>query len=178
MTQELGETIKSNVPAVNVPKRGLEEGVENEDVMIPRASLLQSLSPEIIEDTHKHLNLKVGQIINSLTKEVLPDTFIPIIRFVTWVRFNPRNKEDKNFDPTYDAGATIWRSNDPHDERVLREGKFGPNGEKPLATKFVNFLCYFPGVEMPIVISFSKTSFKAGKQLTIFDKCWRGDILS
>ena len=143
-------------------RKGFEEPMQKEDFIIPRAKLLQALSPEVIEDGGK---FRPGMIINSLTKEVLPAEFIPVFKFTNWIRFNPRNTKDANYDPAYAPGELIWRETNPEDPRVVEFGKFGPNGEPPMATKFLNFFCYFPGVNMPIVVSFSKTSFKAGKQL-------------
>jgi hypothetical protein len=72
----------------------------------------------------------------------------------------------------------IWNTNNPHDPRVEEYGKFGPNGEPPLATKFLNFFSLFPGSKMPIVVSFSKTSFKAGRQLMTIAQLTGGDMFS
>ncbi|OQA55922.1 MAG: hypothetical protein BWY42_01257 [Candidatus Omnitrophica bacterium ADurb.Bin277] len=152
--------------------RGFEEPTAKEDLIIPRAKLFQGLPSEY----DKYPDAKPGQILNSITKELLPSEFIPIFKFTNWVRFNPRNKEDRGFDPNAAPGAVIWRTNDPHDPRVEAEGKFGPNGEPPLATKFLNFFSVFPGCPMPVVVSFSKTSFKAGKQLLSIAQFSGGDM--
>lgn len=154
-------------------QRGLESGVEQEDLIIPRAKLMQALSPELAELP----NLKTNCIINSLTKELLPETFIPIFMFKNYIKFNPRKKDDLGFDTNYEPGALIWRTNDPLDPRV-KETKFGDNGELPTATTFINFFSYFPGVPMPIIISFSKTSYKVGKQLLSLAKFSGGDLFS
>lgn len=143
-------------------RKGFEEPIAKEDLIIPRAKLLQALSPEVVEDGKK---FQPGMIINSLTKEILPQEFVPIFKFTNWVRFNPRNSKDENFDPAFGSGDVIWRETDPLDPKVVEFGKFGPNGEPPIATKFLNFFCYFPGVNMPLILSFSKTSFNAGKRL-------------
>lgn len=155
------------VPASKAP-RGFEEPTEREDLIIPRAKLLQALSPEVVareKDPVAGVDLLAGMIINSLTKQSLPNEFVPVFKFTNWIRFNPRNSKDANFDPLYGPGDVIWRTKDPLDPRVAEEGKFGPNGEPPLATKFLNFFCYFPGVQMPVILSFSKTSFMAGRRL-------------
>ena len=178
MTQKSNkELIKEEPKAVATQpeaKRGFESDVGREDIIIPRARLLQALSPDL-EDND---TLKAGMIINSLTKEVLPETFIPIIYSSNWIRFNPRNKEDAGYDASYSPGDIIWTSTDPEDPRVVAESQFGPNGELPLATKFHNFLSYFPGCAMPVVLSFSKTSFKTGKELLSLLKFTPGDIWS
>ena len=157
------------------PQRGFEEGVEQEDLIIPRAKLIQALSPEISEDLE---GIKVGSIINSLTKQVLPEEFIPVFVFKNFIRFNPRSKDDPNFSSNFEPGAVIWKSRDPLDPKVQAETKFGPNGEKPAATTFLNFFSFFEGAPMPIIVSFSKTSYKAGKQLLSLAKFCGGDMFS
>ena len=156
-------------------QRGFGAGVEQEDLIIPRAKLVQAMSPELSEDIE---GLKVGSIINSLTKEILPPEFIPIFFYKSFARFNPRSNKDQNFDPEFAPGATMWTSNDQFDPKVLAQAKFGANGEKPLAMTFLNFFCYFPGSPMPIIASFSKSSYKAGKQLLSLAKFSRTDMFA
>lgn len=157
------------------PQRGFEERIDQEDLIIPRAKLIQALSPEMSEGIK---DVKIGSIINSLTKDVLPEEFIPVFMFKNFIRFNPRKKDDPNFDKKYEPGAVIWKSTDPDDPKVIAETRFGANGEKPLATTFLNFFSYFPGCPMPIIVSFSKTSYKTGKQLLSLGKFCGGDMFS
>lgn len=173
MSQEIEKKQASAIQA-NGSKRGLEEPTEQSDLIIPRAKLMQGLSPEL--DTNH--DLRSGMIINSITQEVLPEVFVPIFKFTNWIRFNPRATDAPGFDPNFEPGDIIWRSNDPNDARVQTEGVFGPNGERPLATKFLNFFSVFEGGEMPVVVSFCNTSFKTGKQLLSLCKFTPGDIFS
>lgn len=161
------------LPQTSAKGRGFEHKVDKSDYIIPRAKLLQDMSPEVKAEGS---TLKPGQIINSLTAEVLPVTFVPLFWFPTWIRFNPRNKKDNGFDGNYAPGALIWMSKDPNDPRVLTEGQFGDNGEVPLATKFLNFFSIFLGHAMPIIVSFSKTSYKAGKKLITLASLTGGDM--
>lgn len=140
--------------------QGLENEVERKDLIIPRAKLLQALSPEVSEGQGKP-----GQIINSLTKEALPGPFIPCIFFKQWICFNPRDSKHQNYNPLFGPGEVVYQSMDPNDERVRVDREFGPEGGRPKATEFISFVSYFPGVEMPVVVSFANTSYKAGKQL-------------
>ena len=98
--------------------------------------------------------------------------------FKNFIRFNPRSKDDPNFEPDFEPGAVIWKSSDPLDPKVQEQTKFGPNGEKPVATTFLNFFSYFPGSPMPIIVSFSKTSYKSGKQLLSLAKFCGGDMFA
>lgn len=175
MTQELANTQNNALMNPAKEQRGFEAGVDQEDLIIPRAKLIQALSPEMQEGIE---GVKVGTIINSLTKEVLPNEFIPIFSFKNYIRFNPRSKDDPNFDSDFEPGAIIWRSTDVSDPHVLEQTKFGPNGEKPVAVTFLNFFSYFPGVAMPVIVSFSKTSYRTGKQLLSLGKFCGGDMFS
>ncbi len=153
-------------------RQGFESPSSQDDFEIPRAKLFHGLPTEY-ED---YPDAKPGMILNNITKEALPSVFIPIFRHIEWIRFNPRDSKDPAFDMNHDAGAVIWRSSNPSDPRVVKEGAFGPNGEVPIATKFLSFLSYFPGVNMPVIVSFSKTSFKAGKQLNTMLTFNTGDM--
>jgi hypothetical protein len=159
-------------PATIEPQgRGFEEKTEREDLILPRAILLQALSPQL-QDVD---GLKAGMVINNITNEALPEKFIPILKYTEFLKFNPRDSKDESYDPAYEPGALIWRTNDPSDPRTV-ECKFGEDGSKPTALKVMNFLCYFPGVLMPIVLGFSKTSYKAGKKLISLAKFTGGDL--
>jgi len=175
MSNEVVEKSQTSLINPSQPQRGFEGGVDQEDLIIPRAKLIQALSPELTEELE---GIKVGVIINSLTKEILPQEFIPIFTFKNYIRFNPRSKDDPNFDSDYEPGAVIWKCVDPLDPRVKEQTKFGPNGEKPVAVTFINFFSYFPGVAMPVIVSFSKTSYKAGKNLLSLAKFCGGDMFA
>lgn len=172
MSNEL-EPKKTTALSTNTENRkGFETPSSQDDFEIPRAKLFHGLPTEY-ED---YPNAKPGMILNNITKEELPHVFIPVFRHVEWIRFNPRDSKDPNFSFDHDAGAVIWRSSNPIDPRVIKDGAFGTNGEVPLATKFLSFLSYFPGIDMPIIVSFSKTSFKAGKQLNTMLTFSQGDM--
>ncbi len=167
------DTLKQNGTLVVGGKgRGFETESGREDLLIPRAKLLQKGSPEV-----EASDLKPSSIINSLTKEILPVEFVPVFVFKEYIRFNPRNQDKPGFDPNYAPGALIWKTVDPSDPRV-EETKFGPNGEQPVAQAVLNFFSYFPGTAMPIIVSFAKTSYKAGKQLYSLTKFTGGDMFS
>ncbi|HET9869566.1 MAG TPA: hypothetical protein VFR02_03590 [bacterium] len=156
--------------------RGLEQEVDPRDIILPRARLMQPTTPEVIEQSVP--GARMGALMNSITKDILPMEFVPIVFFKNWGRFNPRKKDDPHFDPAHEPGDTIWLSFDRDDPRVVKEAAWGPNGEKPAATAFLNFLAYFPGQPMPLILSFSKTSYKAGKQLLSLATMLGGDLFS
>lgn len=179
-----GQTIKNEAPVSNeiAPQqpraiaqpqgRGFECPVDKSDIIISRAKLFQGLPAEY----EQYPNAKPGQVIDSVTSEVLPVEFVPLFFTTNWIRFNPRDKKDENFDPNFEPGEVIWQSADPYDDKVIAEGEWGDDGTPPLATKFMNFFSYFKDQPMPIAISFSKTSYKSGKILLNTAMRFGGDL--
>lgn len=157
MTNELAEKQNQSL-AVNNPWVVSDE--DRQDIKFPRAKLFQGNPTEY----EKYPNAKPGSIINHLTGEELPDTFIPFLRFKQYAKFNPRNSKDPNFDPNIEPGALIWVTSDSTDPRVA-ETKWGEHGEQPTAVEFMSFMCLFEGYEYPVILPFSKTSLSAGKKL-------------
>lgn len=163
--EESKEIVKKPAGAIMDPtavQEGFEEPIDPDDLIISRATLLQALSPDVVAHGDK---FRPGMVIDSVTKDILPAEFIPLYKFTNYIRFNPRNSKDPVYDPAYGPGEIIWRTTDPLDPRVQKETKFGDDGSNPIAIKFLNFMSYFPGVDMPIAVSFSRTSYKAGKKL-------------
>jgi len=156
-TQEVAELQKA--------PRGIDAAVTQEDLILPRLELTQALSPSVVTG-----DAKPGVLLNSVDKSELGDevTIIPIILRKNFIRWVPRSE----------GGGMLWRSDDPNDPRVIEETKFGPNGEKPLATAYLNYLCLIEGEEMPIVVSFSNTSYTAGRRLLTMAKMNGGDLFS
>lgn len=168
------EEKKVNAITTHPTARGFEEQTEKEDLILPRATLLQALSPLVVDGSE---GCRPGVIINNVTQEVLPEVFVPIFKWTEYIKFNPRDNKADEFDPAFEAGGLIWKTTTPTAEQ-LAECKFGEAGEKPTALKTMNFLCYFVGVNMPLVLSFAKTSFKAGKLLLSLAQFSGGDMFS
>lgn len=147
---------------IEVPSgtRGFEEPTDRSDLLIPRAKLMQALSPELEANSE----LKPGMVVNSVTGDILPAEFVPVFKFTTWMKFNPRNPKEAGFDPDHGPGEMLWRTNDPKDERT-KEAEFGADGSKPTANKIMNFFSCFVGVDFPVIVSFTNTSYKTGKKL-------------
>lgn len=157
--------------------RGFEEPVDQTDLIIPRAQLLQPTAEGLRQLTKEH-GVNAGDVINNLTKDKLPEVFVPIFYYKEYLRFNGRKKEDAGFDPSFPPGALMWRTRDANDPRVAEQCGFGENGEIPLALTTLNFFCLFEGESMPCVLSFAKTSYKAGKNLLSLAKLRGGDMFS
>jgi hypothetical protein len=155
------------LPAViGATKLGLgHEKVEGiNEIEIPRAKLIQFTSDEATA-TNPENRLSPGTLINSITRNPIGILFVPVFKFTTFVQWNPRKKDDPNYDPAFELGEIVFQTTDPLDPKVREGIKFGPNGEAPKVTRYMNFLSYFPGQNMPLVLSFAKTSMQAGQRL-------------
>lgn len=84
------------------------EGTTIKDLSIPFINVLQSLSPEVQDETVA--GAKAGDLLNSVTKEILkqPLVVIPIEKEESWVEWVPRTK----------GGGLVGR-HDPNSEIVL-----------------------------------------------------------
>jgi hypothetical protein len=165
------------VPGAPSLGRGHEEPSDMDEIEIPRAKLVQFVSDEA-QSENKEDRKDPGSIINSITKEVLGSIFIPVFKFTNFIQWNPRKKDDPNYDAAYEPGAIVFQTIDRNDPRVVEGGKFGPNGEAPKVTRYMNFLTYFPGHMYPLILSFSKSSFAAGKRLNSLTQFTGGDMFS
>ena len=154
--------------------RGFEEPVEQEDLVIPRAKLVQ---PTSAEATDPNSTLRGGAIINSLTKEVLNAKFVPLFYYKEYLRFNARKPDQPGWDAAFAPGKLMWRTRDANDPRV-EQCKFGPDGETPIAITTLNFFSLFEGSPMPLILSFGKTSYGAGKSLLSLARFRGGDMFS
>ncbi|MFA6100371.1 MAG: hypothetical protein WC750_05920 [Patescibacteria group bacterium] len=180
MGKEVGAPNPAQVPATMGSMklgRGHEEPSEMDELEIPRAKLVQFTSGEA-KAQNKDDKRDAGVLINSLTKEALGEFFIPIFKFTNFIQWNPMKKEDPNFDPAFEKGEMVFSTSERRDPRVVEGIKFGPNGEAPKVTKYMNFLCYFVGHTYPLVLSFAKTSFAAGKRLNTLTQVGGGDMFS
>ena len=171
------QAMKNQISAMFDPKRkGFEEKISPGELTIPRVRMLQGLSPEVQANPKAFY---AGLLINSITKEILTSTFVPIRRMPnTWVRFNARDQKDPYFVPDIKPGGVVWKSDDPKDPRVIEQTKFGPNGEAPPAIAWLNFLCYFEGFTIPLIMSFGRTSYTAGKNFLTMAFGFGGDMFS
>ena len=166
-TQNLPQVNYAALPAViGAAKLGLgHEKVEGiNEIEIPRAKLVQFTSDEATA-TNPDDRVNPGTLINSITRLAIGNIFVPIFKFTTFTQWNPRKKDDPNYDPAFEPGEIVFQTSDPVDPRVRDGIKFGPNGEVPKVTRYMNYLSYFPGQTMPLVLSFAKTSIVAGQRL-------------
>jgi len=152
-TQELAK--QSDKP------RGFEDE-DAKDLLLPRVELLQGLSPAVQEGKGK-----AGDIVNQISKSPLPtNIFIPIAMHRKYIKWIPRDQ----------GGGIEYQTTDPHDVRVIADTKWGPHGEKPTCTSYMNFLVLLEGATLPLVLSFSMTNYQEGRKLYTMGKMANCDM--
>ncbi len=148
MTQELAKRPDSPLAAGGVDVE--HGGTGSEDLVIPRVSILQALSPDVREG-----GMTPGVVINSITKETLGDRFLALFAFKQYIKFD-------------EAGKMEWKTINRNEPRVA-EGLEWKDDKPPVVTEFLNVLCVFEidgewDLSMPVVPSFKKSSLGIGRQ--------------
>jgi hypothetical protein len=140
------------------------EGIGRDDMLMPRIELAQKMSPEIDPTNVERRipGLEFTDMYHSLSKKNLGKgpRYFSILRRddPRWIEFNP-----------IDEGGGIKDRNVPFgDPRT----EYGPNGEKPLATMFYDFIVlllddfdFSNPLENVIALSFKSSGIKAAKHL-------------
>lgn len=141
-----------------------KEDIRPEEMMTPRLALAQGTSDQVKRENPKFIKgLTIGNLFNDVTSEVYGETVrvIPVKRRVVRIQF------DANRQP-------IARDIQPGDDRL----KFGPNGEKPLATEFYEFVVLIlrPGKGPEMAVLSIKTSNKESRRAgRLFNSYINGD---
>ena len=161
----------NQVPIAVAGQRMGFDGADDGDLLMPRLKVVQPIEA-VNFDSVNEPNIKPGVFINSITHEILGNEFIPIFVMKSWIKFKPQSE----------GGGMEWRSTDANDPRVIAESKWGiddrGNDVPPLAASYLNFFSVMEGSESPLMISFTKTSYKAGKKLLSLAKLRPGDLFS
>lgn len=164
-----------------VLKGNANEGMENLDssvVQLPRLKLLQATSPEVQSEEYRDLNLRAGDIIDTISLDKITEPVIPVkILKGTNVLFVPRNAEGKTAlkarrpevtdDDMAQSGAIICAAYDGvFGDRFGACTKCGlcnfKGNEKPLCNKSINVLV-MTSKGLPAIMSFRDTSYTYGK---------------
>lgn len=166
MTKSPKKAVEKVVQAakeVIVANPEVDSNIGMEDLILPRVELLQALSPTVVAG-----DASAGQIVNNLTKDDLGEkvALVPVFITKNWIRWRKREE----------GGGMVWRSNNPADERVIEESKWGADGAKPLATAYLNFLCMIEGGDLPIIVSFANTNYKTGRKWLTLTKMSMGHL--
>jgi hypothetical protein len=125
-------------------------GTGREDLIIPRVMLLQALTPDI----SSYFPAVPGDFVDSITKEVIKGTFIPLFAFKYYAKFNATRKME-------------WGTVDAKDPRVVEglEWRVDAEGNKKTdATEMLNFLIVLDSdPTTPRILTFKRASLKTGR---------------
>jgi hypothetical protein len=132
------------------------EHITKDDLQIPRLALAQGLSPQLIPDKAEYVKgLVLGDAYNSATAQIYgrgPWSVAIVTAYPPrWVEFIPRSDGGGIKDPNVPFG----------DPRTM----FGPNGEKPKATKFYDYIVVFLDTKETIALSLKSTGIRVAKKL-------------
>lgn len=130
---------------------GLAGNITPQDLRLPRVALLQALSPQLQNDE----SLKAGMFFNTLTQEAIvsPVVFTPVFIFKNVIKYRPREE----------GGGIVYKTTNFTDE-VIKDCTWD-GATKPSATQFINAVVLVEGQDIPLIVSFSMTSFKTGQDL-------------
>ncbi len=149
------------------------EDADAKDIVIPRIKVIQALSPERIDGEATE-----GDILNSLTKEnVKGQRFIPIKQYYSNIMWNPdRDAEVRMLCRSVD-GKIGQDDNGTLACATCKKNMFDNTKQgrdaQPLCTSYLNFLGFFEGNPMPVVLSFARTNYNEGKKLLSIAKSMR-----
>jgi len=140
-------------------KEGDTRGTEHltkDDIAMPRIGIAQQMSPQLNPTESQWIEgLKMGEMFNNVTDGVLGKGPLEF----TIVRADPPRGVE--FVPREEGGG-IKDPNVPlNDPRMM----FGPDGERPIATKFYDFIIMLLGTQELIALSFKSTGLKVARQL-------------
>lgn len=145
------------------------EGIEQGDLILPRLAVAQPTSPELQKGDPKYIaGLSAGDLFNTVTRESYGEG---PVRVVIIRREKPRAIE---FNPL-DEGGGIRDLNVPLTDPRCH---FGPNGERPTATEFREYIAVLADSLEPIALSFKGTSLKTAKMLnTLLEMPYKGKVV-
>jgi len=157
--------------------RGLENRTDQSDLILPRAKKIEAMSPEMQDEACVKSGVMPGKIINSITKEVLPEKFVPVFFFKQFIRFNASKMGERGWVDGFGPRDIVYITQDAKDPRLVKDAAW--EGDLPPVTMtFLNFLSVFEGQQMPIIVSFGGTNYKAGRELLSLASFKGGDLFS
>jgi hypothetical protein len=176
----MSDIVKKQTTAVTEAKaapRGLENRTDQSDLILPRAKKIEAMSPEMQDEACIKSGVMPGKIINSITKEVLPEKFVPVLFFKNWIRWNANKMGERGWVDGFGPRDIIYMTQDKNDPRLIEDTKWNED-MPPLATTYFNFLSIFEGQEVPVIVTFGGTNARAGRELLSLATFKGGDLFS
>lgn len=140
------------------------QGIESNDVSIPRLAIAQALNPQLKRTDPAYIEgLAQLDMFNTVTSENYgagPLSFSPLLFRKRAIEFIPRTEgggvRDANVSVAVDPVTGAYK-----DKRL----NFGPNGEAPTATLFHEWICVLLDTMSLIAISMKTSQLKVSKAL-------------
>lgn len=162
----------------SLPGRGFEN-LERGDILLPRVTLLQPLSPEVTEGGHKAGTMFLNLSSRSLGREVL---ITPVLHFRSRIKWHPRDE----------GGGIDCSSPDarvPVTDKYAKECAACPHKEwdneaktkrdqAPACTLYENFVVLLPGEANPVVLPMERTKVRAAKKFYSMAALKGGDMFN
>lgn len=150
--QDIAPITEAAAPSIYTGPTGLAENITTKDLRLPRIALLQSKSPQVEQQEDKY---KAGMLIDTLTQEAFtkPLKFVPAFIFKNVIKWKPRSE----------GGGIVYKTLDITGD-VLKDIQWN-GSDKPKADLYINAVCLVQGYDVPFIVSFCKTSLKAGQDL-------------
>lgn len=146
------------IPAELIGGANLDGG-ESNDLIIPRLHMFQDTSQE---RENFGQDFKLGDLLDPIEiRKLNSNQFVPVCGFKSWVKIPEGSNR-----PDY-----IHRDKSlvPKEDLEWIEGANGKN-IAPAATETLNYLVVVEGEDMPYLLRFHKTGYKAGKTLNTLEK--------
>lgn len=158
---------------------GFEEA-HSDDVIVPRIKVVNALSPERLDG-----DAQEGDVIDSLSGEsVKGKRFIPVKVYYSNINWNPDRNDEENriFCRSFDGVTGTDTEGMCQQCRQCGKTQFdnSKTGKEaqPQCTAYINFLGFFAGEYMPVVLSFARTNYNEGKKMLSIAKSLRKSIWS
>lgn len=139
------------------------EHITRQDMLMPRIGIAQQMSPQLVKTNEKFIEgLQQGDMFNMATGEIIGtgpiDFFILQAGKPHYIEFYPR-----------ESGGGIKDGNvPPSDPRT----QFGPDGRKPIATKFYDYVILQaplrPDLSSALALSMSGSKIKVAQKLNLY----------
>jgi hypothetical protein len=149
------------------------ERVEQSDILLPRLSVCQALSPQKRKSHSAYIEgLQEGQLFNTVTQEIYGEEveIIPLFFFKNRIKFNPID-EGGGIDCQSQNGIDGGRlcHNCMSCQYQLWGNGASANSETandpPKCTMYHNFMSFIPSEMIPVAVTYKATGLKLSKQL-------------
>lgn len=169
MTKQLKEQENNELSTLDLYAEDAGTGMEtisNDEVMVPRIALLQSMSPAVKKKGAEYVDgAEEGMFLNRISQKLYNGdvgmTVVPMNIRQTLVEFSSRD-DGGNFIADHSNNLGLWDET-PYDDQ--KGGKFTETGNR-LVKSFEFLVCIIEesGEISPALINFSSSQYKKGKQ--------------